>query len=166
LAGHDSAKKGNKFCKTIDADDLILFRRNLAKKKVKEYAVFFDEANVYLKTISRTRFSTENEDFLHELSETLDIILKHFGDTVGNDTKVKGLKKSLDALSSHVANISLSIQSGGHLNPKNDIAGNIKEFKGKFDAFVAAFLKISENHKTVLTSVAIEELLRKITHFS
>ncbi len=96
----------------------------------------------------------------------MDAILEHLGDALGNDTKAKGIKKSLDALSSQVANISLSIQSGGHLNPKNDIAGNIKEFKSKFAAFVAAFLKMSESHKTLLTSVAIEELLMQITHFS
>jgi hypothetical protein len=103
---------------------------------------------------------------LHELSETLDQILDHFEDLIGSDSKAKGLKKSLDSLSRHIANISLSISKGGDLNPKNDIAGNIKEFKGTFDAFASAFIAMAQNHKTVLSAVAVEEFLRQLTHFS
>ena len=138
----------------------------MAKKSVKEYAQLFDKANLYLQNMSRTRISSENEEFLHELSETLDQTLDYFGSFGGNDTQTKNLKRSLDSLSRHLANISLSIGKGGDLNPKNDIAGNIKEFKGTFDAFVLAFSKMADKHKMILTPVALEEFIRQLTHFS
>lgn len=85
---------------------------------------------------------------------------------MGDSPKTRGLKKQLNLLSGHLANISLSIEKGGHLNPKNDIAGNIKEFKGTFDSFVSLFSAMARNNKSVLTSMAIEEFLRHLTHFS
>ncbi len=72
-------------------------------------------------------------------------------------------KTSLDTLAGQLANIALSINSGGHKDPENDIAGKLRNFKGSFNAFVQSF---SNKNTGILTSVAIEEFLRQLTHLN
>ncbi len=112
--------------------------RKISRKKVEEYAVIFSEASDYLKKISRAKISVKDEDFITNLSDTLDHILDKYGILLEDSPKANSLKKSLDTLAWQLANIVLSINSGGHKDPENDISGKLEAFKSAFEGFVQA----------------------------
>jgi hypothetical protein len=114
---------------------------------------FFKKANAHVQEIKKSRITKSDIDFFDELSVTIEKIRGQL-----NNGPIKTL---LHGVETDAANLSLSLSNGGHLDPRNNLAGSLGDFKDKFDNFVEAFVRFSKNPTVISSLIFAKELLER-----
>lgn len=118
---------------------------------------FFEASNSRVQEIKKIKITESDIEFLGALSQTIELII--------GQTKEKSAKKILHEIEIDAANLSMSFSANGHLDPRNNLAGSLSEFKLKFDNFVESARYILKNSTILSSTILAKEFLETFTAF-